>query len=81
MREDAPVGTVFYTLVALDPDIASRDALEFAAVNITAVDKDGKEVIESEQFKEYFTITRNGKVVVNKKLNRNLFAVSASPEF
>ncbi|XP_037891980.1 cadherin-87A [Glossina fuscipes] len=75
VREDAPVGTVFYTLVALDPDIASRDALEFAAVNITAVDKDGKEVIESEQFKEYFTITRNGKVLVNKKLNRNLFAV------
>uniref|UniRef100_A0A1A9VG57 Cadherin domain-containing protein n=1 Tax=Glossina austeni TaxID=7395 RepID=A0A1A9VG57_GLOAU len=47
VREDAPVGTVFYTLLALDPDIASRDALEFAAVNITAVDKDGKEVTEN----------------------------------
>lgn len=70
------VGTVFYTLVAIDPDVSSRDALEFAGVNITAVDKDGNEVENSDQFKEYFTITRSGNVLVNKKLNRNLFAVS-----
>lgn len=76
MREDTPVGSVFYTLVAIDPDVSSRDALDFAGVNITAVDKDGNEVENSEQFKEYFTISRSGKVVVNKKLNRNLFAVS-----
>uniref|UniRef100_A0A1I8MKU3 Cadherin domain-containing protein n=1 Tax=Musca domestica TaxID=7370 RepID=A0A1I8MKU3_MUSDO len=75
VREDTLVGTVFYTLLAIDPDVSSRDALEFAGVNITAVDKDGNEVENSEQFKEYFTITRSGKVVVNKKLNRNLFAV------
>uniref|UniRef100_A0A1A9WEW2 Cadherin domain-containing protein n=1 Tax=Glossina brevipalpis TaxID=37001 RepID=A0A1A9WEW2_9MUSC len=47
VREDAPVGTTFYTLVALDPDIASRDALEFAAVTITAVDKDDVLVTDS----------------------------------
>ncbi|XP_061400398.1 cadherin-87A [Musca vetustissima] len=75
VREDTLVGTVFYTLLAIDPDVSSRDSLEFAGVNITAVDKDGNEVENSEQFKEYFTITRSGKVMVNKKLNRNLFAV------
>ncbi|XP_013102305.2 cadherin-87A isoform X1 [Stomoxys calcitrans] len=75
VREDTIVGTIFYTLVAIDPDVSSRDALEFAGVNITAVDKDGNEVENSEQFKEYFTITRSGNVIVNKKLNRNLFAV------
>lgn len=76
VREDTPVGTVFYTLMAIDPDVSARDALDFAAVAISAVDKDGNEVPNSEQFKEYFTISRNGQVAVNKKLNRNLFAVS-----
>ncbi|KAM7364223.1 cadherin 87A isoform 3-T5 [Cochliomyia hominivorax] len=75
VREDTPVGTVFYTLMAIDPDVSARDALDFSAVGISAIDKDGNEVPNSEQFKEYFTITRGGKVVVNKKLNRNLFAV------
>lgn len=76
MREDTEVGTILYTLVALDPDTASREALDFAAVNLTAIDKNGKEVPQSDQFKEYFSITRQGKVMVNKKLDRNLFAVS-----
>lgn len=76
MREDTPVGTVLHTLVALDPDVSSRDALEFAAVDITVIDKDGMEVIDNEAFKQYFSISRNGKVTVNKQLNRNLFAVS-----
>lgn len=62
--------------MAIDPDVSARDALGFSAVDISAIDKDGNEVENSEQFKEYFTITRNGKVVVNKKLNRNLFAVN-----
>ncbi|XP_075145328.1 cadherin 87A [Haematobia irritans] len=75
VREDTKVGTVFYTLVAIDPDVSSRDALEFVGVNITAVDKDGNEVENSEQFNEYFTVKRNGSVAVSKKLNRNLFAV------
>lgn len=76
MREDTAVGTILYTLVALDPDTSSREALDFAAVNLTAIDKDGKELTQSDRFKEYFTITRQGKVVVNKKLDRNVFAVS-----
>lgn len=64
--------------MAIDPDVSARDALDFSAVGISAIDKDGNEVPNSEQFKEYFTITRSGKVVVNKKLNRNLFAVRFS---
>ncbi|XP_067636828.1 cadherin-87A [Eurosta solidaginis] len=73
--EDASVGTIVHTLVALDPDVPTYSALEFAATDITAIDKDGKEVPNSEQFKEYFTIKRKGQVVVNKELNRDLFAV------
>ncbi|XP_030375900.1 cadherin-87A [Scaptodrosophila lebanonensis] len=75
VRADAPVGQVVYTLIALDPDVATHNALEFAATEITAIDKEGKEVPHSEHFKEFFTIARNGKVLVNKSLDRNLFAV------
>ena len=59
---------------ALDPDV-ERNALEFAGTDIVAIDKDGKEVVNNEAFKEYFSISRNGEVTVNKKLNRDLFAV------
>lgn len=76
MREDAEVGTSFYTLVALDPDIATSEALNYAATEpITAVDKDGNEVTDSEEFKYLFSIDRTGKVTVNKKLDRDQFAV------
>ncbi|XP_037950631.1 cadherin-87A [Teleopsis dalmanni] len=74
VREDVPVGTIVYTLIAVDPD-ATHDALEFAATDITAIDKDGKEVPSTEDFKTYFSINRNGKVIVNKKLERDIFAV------
>jgi len=67
---------VVYNLIAIDPDVASHNALEFAAVDITAIDKDGKELEKNDEIKEFFTVTRGGKVIVNKKLNRNLFAVS-----
>lgn len=44
--EDAPLETIIHRLVALDPDVSSDDSLDFAATEpITAVDKDGKEVI------------------------------------
>ncbi|XP_043864280.1 cadherin-87A [Drosophila mojavensis] len=76
VRADAPVGHLVYTLIALDPDVATHNALEFAATDdITAIDKEGKELPHSEQFKEYFAIARNGKVLVNRQLDRNLFAV------
>ncbi|XP_036327722.1 cadherin-87A [Rhagoletis pomonella] len=73
--EDAPVGTLVHTLVALDPDVPTYSALEFAGTDIIAIDKEGKEVPNSEQFKEYFTINRKGQVIVNKQLDRELFAV------
>lgn len=76
VRADAAVGHLVYTLIALDPDVATHNALEFAATDdITAIDKEGKELPHSEQFKEYFAITRNGRVLVNRQLDRNLFAV------
>ncbi|KAH8382777.1 hypothetical protein KR009_005221 [Drosophila setifemur] len=76
VRADAPSGQLVHTLIALDPDVASHNALEFAATDdITAIDKEGKELPHSDQFKEYFAIARNGKVSVNKQLDRNLFAV------
>lgn len=76
VREDVPVGTVVYTLVAIDPDVDTHTALEFAATDpITAIDKDGNELENADELKEYFVVNRNGKVVVNKKLERNIFAV------
>ncbi|XP_055857461.1 cadherin-87A isoform X2 [Episyrphus balteatus] len=76
VREDVPVGTVVYTLVAIDPDVDTHTALEFAATDpITAIDKDGNELENADELKEYFAVNRNGKVVVNKKLERNIFAV------
>nr|XP_036675635.1 cadherin-87A [Drosophila suzukii] len=76
VRADAPPGQLVYTLIALDPDVASHNALEFAGTDdITAIDKEGKELPHYDQFKEYFKIARDGRVSVNKQLDRNLFAV------
>lgn len=76
VKEDATVGTVVHTLLAIDPDVTTYDSLEFAGTEpITAVDKDGNEIKDVENFKDYFTVNRGGKVLVNKKLDRNLFAV------
>lgn len=76
VREDTEVGTSIFTLVALDPDIANSEALNYAATEpITAVDKDGNEVTDSDEFKYLFSIDRTGKVTVSKKLDRDKFAV------
>ncbi|KAG4077206.1 hypothetical protein HA402_016193 [Bradysia odoriphaga] len=76
VREDTEVGTSFYTLVALDPDIATSEALNYAATEpITAVDKDGNEVTNDDEFKDLFSIDRTGRVSVTKKLDRDKFAV------
>nr|CAH7738219.1 unnamed protein product [Callosobruchus chinensis] len=76
VMEDALPGTVFYTLTALDPDINSADALNFAATEpITALDKHGNEVTGSDEFKEFFSVDKNtGKVSVLNRLNRDLAA-------
>ncbi|XP_055710433.1 cadherin-87A isoform X2 [Phlebotomus papatasi] len=77
IAEDAEIGTVVHTLVAIDPDIVSREALDYAATEpITAVDKDGKEVqTGSEDFRDVFSVDKHGIVKVNRKLDRDLFAV------
>ncbi|CAG2057651.1 unnamed protein product, partial [Timema podura] len=52
VSEDAATGTVFYTLNAKDPDINDTEVLHFAAIDpITAVDKNGKQVEHTEDFK------------------------------
>ncbi|XP_053682239.1 cadherin-87A [Sabethes cyaneus] len=76
ISEDASIGTLVHTLVALDPDVASSESLDYAATEpITAVDKNGKEVRDSEDFKDMFIVDRTGKVFVNKRLQRDEFAV------
>lgn len=76
ITEDAVVGTLVHTLIALDPDVPTHEALVFAAADpIVAVNKDGNEVKDTEEFKDMFSVDRSGKVFVKEKLNRDLFAV------
>lgn len=52
VQEDSSPGTVFYTLKAKDPDMNGTDGLTFAAAEpITAVDKNGKQITDTEEFK------------------------------
>lgn len=52
VQEDSAPGTVFYTLRAADPDVNGTDGLNFAAAEpITAVDKNGKQINNTEEFK------------------------------
>jgi hypothetical protein len=65
-------------LTANDPDITSNYLLEYEvdAKLTTAVSEDGTEVPGSHVFAEYFVVDKTGSVSVNKKLRRDLFAVS-----
>jgi hypothetical protein len=65
-------------LTANDPDITSTELLEYALdeKQTTAVSEDGTEVLDSHVFGEYFAVDKTGSVTVNKKLRRDLFAVS-----
>lgn len=76
VREDAKIGTRIHQLVAHDPDIASIHALTFEATEpITAVNKNGKEITDTNAFKNLFAVDRYGNVTVNGILDRDLFAV------
>lgn len=78
VSEDVDVGTFVHQLTANDPDTASIELLEYAwdETLTTAVSEDGSEVRDSHVFGDYFTIDKAGAVTVNKKLRRDLFAVS-----
>lgn len=78
VSEDAEIGTFIHQLAANDPDIKSIDFLEFALDDklTTAVSEDGTEVNDPNVFIDFFVIDKKGKVTVNKKLRRDLFAVS-----
>lgn len=83
VSEDAEVNTFVHQLTATDPDISSLDLLEYSWDEslITAVSEDGSEVPTSHMFSEYLAINKTGAVTVNKKLRRDLFAVSAHLSF
>lgn len=83
ISEDADVNTFIHQLTATDPDISSLNLLEYSwDENLTtAVSEDGAEVPASHMFSEYFAINKTGAVTVNKKLRRDLFAVSAHLSF
>lgn len=78
ISEDAEIETFVHKLTANDPDIESLDLLEYSWDEklTTAVDEDGVEVPAFNKFSEYFAINKSGVVTVNKKLRRDLFAVS-----
>lgn len=75
--EDAPPGTIVHTLIALDPDVNSSEALNFAATEpITALDKHGNEVFNDGVFRNFFTVDKNtGRVAVLNRLQRDVAAV------
>lgn len=52
VTEDTPIGTVFATLKATDPDSTNLEALNFAISEpITAIDRNGQQVNDSKSFK------------------------------
>lgn len=76
VREDASIGKQIYQLIAHDPDVATNDVLEYKVIEpITAVNKNGKEVNDSDTFRHLFAVDRNGVVTVNGLLDRDFFAV------
>ncbi|XP_071455526.1 cadherin-87A [Hetaerina americana] len=77
VSEDAHQGTVFYTLLAEDPDVNSTDALNYAISEpITAFDKDGKQIHEVDKVKEFFSVNPlTGEVSVAQPLRRDIASV------
>lgn len=75
VTEDTPIGTVFTTLKATDPDSTNLEALNFAISEpITAIDRNGQRVNDSKSFRvstDIFVLTS-----IQKSFNpRNEFIV------
>lgn len=76
ISEDAKIDTLVHALMAFNPNNETSEALDYSAAEpITAVDKDGKEVNNTSEFKDLFRVDETGKVYVNKPLKRDTFAV------
>ncbi|XP_011304986.1 cadherin-87A [Fopius arisanus] len=74
---DSPVGTVFTSVKAVDPDSTSQDALKFSITEpITAIDKNGQLVTgNTTAFKDFFAIDpKTGQVSVVRALDREIAA-------
>ncbi|CAH0724033.1 unnamed protein product, partial [Brenthis ino] len=79
---DAEIGTVFHTLVAVDPDITDNGQLVYELDTnrmIRAVDKNGIEVSSQGAFDEWFSISDSGSVSVSRALDRARAAVVTLP--
>ncbi|KAK0157779.1 hypothetical protein PV328_011474 [Microctonus aethiopoides] len=77
VTEDSPVGTVFTTLKAIDPDSTTLNALKYSITEpITAIDKNGQLVTNnSDIFKNFFAIdAKTGQVSVVRALDRDVAA-------
>ncbi|XP_076290426.1 cadherin 87A isoform X1 [Lasioglossum baleicum] len=76
VTEDTPIGTVFTSLKATDPDSANLEALNFAISEpITAIDRNGQKVNDSKTFKDFFAVDRaTGQVSVVRPLDRDVAA-------
>ena len=77
VTEDTPIGTVFASLKASDPDSTGPDALTFSISEpISAIDRNGQRVNESTTlYKDFFAVDRKtGQVSVVKALDRDAAA-------
>ncbi|XP_065199853.1 cadherin-87A [Planococcus citri] len=72
--KDAKVGTIFYKIIAADPDTNDTSALNFEfAEPISAVDKSGKEIFNDDSYKGFFEINKEtGEVIVVEELQRDI---------
>ena len=77
ITENTVVGTMVLKLNGTDPDVSDPDDLIFDFIEpITAVDKDGARVSDSDgRFKQFFSINQTtGEVFVSDELDRTVAA-------
>ena len=77
VTEDTPAGTQIFQLNATDDDVVNINSLEYSVMfPIVAIDKDGKQVADQENFMNLFNVDpKSGAVVLTEALDRNSVAV------